>query len=125
MKQMSAAGTRPILVAADVSDAEQVARMYTELEAEYGGIDILINNAGIQIAEDTYRLTSPTSTKCLRSTCAGRSYAPGGLSNPGSTPGALAASSTSPACTRSSRNRGSWAIRYPRAGCKTSLTRSP
>ena len=56
MKQMSAAGTRPILVAADISDAEQVARMYTEVEAEYGGIDILINNAGIQIAEDTHRL---------------------------------------------------------------------
>jgi glucose 1-dehydrogenase len=46
MKQMSAAGTRPILVAADVADAEQVAQMYAEAEAEYGGINILINNAG-------------------------------------------------------------------------------
>jgi glucose 1-dehydrogenase len=56
MKQMSAAGTKPILVAADVSDPGQVARMFDEVEAEYGGIDILINNAGIQVGADTHRL---------------------------------------------------------------------
>jgi glucose 1-dehydrogenase len=50
MKQMSAGGTRPILVAADVSDADQVQRMFDEVGDQYGGLDILINNAGIQIA---------------------------------------------------------------------------
>jgi glucose 1-dehydrogenase len=56
MKQLSAGGTRPILVAADVSDAGQVERMFAEVTERYGGIDILINNAGIQIAEDTHEL---------------------------------------------------------------------
>ena len=51
MKQMSAGGTRPILVAADVSDAGQVERMFGEVSDQYGGIDILVNNAGIQIAQ--------------------------------------------------------------------------
>jgi glucose 1-dehydrogenase len=53
MKQMSAAGTRPILVAADVSQEEQVAAMYEQVFTEYGRIDFLVNNAGIQIAADT------------------------------------------------------------------------
>ncbi len=56
MKQMSAGGTRPILVAADVSDAGQVERMFGEVTDQYGGIDILINNAGIQIAGDSHDL---------------------------------------------------------------------
>src|SRR5213592_3870648 len=44
MKQMSEAGTRPILVEADVSDEAQVARMFGEVLDEYGHIDYLINN---------------------------------------------------------------------------------
>jgi len=53
MKQLATAGTRPILVAADVSEQAEVARMFAAVESAYGGLDILINNAGIQIAEDT------------------------------------------------------------------------
>ena len=34
-------------IAADVSDAEAVARMFAELDGAWGGIDILVNNAGI------------------------------------------------------------------------------
>jgi NAD(P)-dependent dehydrogenase (short-subunit alcohol dehydrogenase family) len=34
-------------VAADVSDATQVAAMFAELDRRWGGIDVLINNAGI------------------------------------------------------------------------------
>lgn len=56
MKEMSAAGTRPILVAADVSSEDQVTAMFEQVHAEYGGIDFLINNAGIQIAADTDEL---------------------------------------------------------------------
>ncbi len=32
---------------ADVSDPDQVRRMFSEIEKEYGGTDILVNNAGI------------------------------------------------------------------------------
>jgi glucose 1-dehydrogenase len=56
MKQMAEAGTKPILVAADVSNAGEVAAMFDQVLSEYGRIDYLINNAGIQIAEDTEKL---------------------------------------------------------------------
>jgi glucose 1-dehydrogenase len=56
MKQMSEAGTDPILVEADVSDADEVAGMFEQVQDKYGRLDILINNAGIQIAEDTDQL---------------------------------------------------------------------
>ena len=47
MKQMAAAGTHPILVAADVSQEDQVDAMYRQVLEQYGRVDILINNAGI------------------------------------------------------------------------------
>ena len=56
MRQLSASGTKPILVAADVSDAGRVDAMFDEVMQQYGGIDILVNNAGIQIAGDTHDL---------------------------------------------------------------------
>src|SRR5689334_984338 len=56
MKQMSEAGTKPILVQADVSDAGEVAALFDEVRTNYGRIDYLINNAGIQIGEDTDQL---------------------------------------------------------------------
>ncbi|MBE9508027.1 MAG: SDR family oxidoreductase [Chloroflexi bacterium] len=37
------------IIAADVSDAEAVARAYRELDELLGGLDVLINNAGISI----------------------------------------------------------------------------
>jgi glucose 1-dehydrogenase len=57
MKQMSAAGGRPILVAADVSKDDEVAAMFDRVRDEYGRIDFLINNAGIQIAADSEELS--------------------------------------------------------------------
>ena len=41
------AGGTAIALAADVSDATQVAAMFGELDACWGGIDVLVNNAGI------------------------------------------------------------------------------
>jgi glucose 1-dehydrogenase len=65
MKQMSAAGSRPILVAADVSREDQVAAMFNQVVSEYGRIDYLINNAGIQIAADTEDLAVADFDKVL------------------------------------------------------------
>jgi glucose 1-dehydrogenase len=42
-----------MLVEADVSDEEAVGRMFKEVHAEFGSIDFLVNNAGIQIAQDS------------------------------------------------------------------------
>jgi glucose 1-dehydrogenase len=65
MKQMAAAGTHPILVAADVSQEDQVDAMYRQVLEQYGRIDILINNAGIQIAEDSEKLAVSDFDKVL------------------------------------------------------------
>lgn len=54
---MQSNGTKPIVVEADVSNEAQVSRMFDEVRSAYGSIDILINNAGIQIAEDSDRLS--------------------------------------------------------------------
>ena len=40
-------GRRALALAADVADAAAVAEMFATIDAEWGGIDILINNAGI------------------------------------------------------------------------------
>src|SRR3954453_21502172 len=65
MKEMSEAGTRPILVDADVSNEEHVATMFRRVLDEYGRIDFLINNAGIQIAADSDELSAADFDKVL------------------------------------------------------------
>ncbi len=65
MKQMAASGTHPILVEADVSQEDQVAAMVARTVDTYGRLDFLINNAGIQIAEDTERLSVADFDKVL------------------------------------------------------------
>ncbi|SDC71382.1 glucose 1-dehydrogenase [Geodermatophilus telluris] len=56
VKEMSAAGTHPILVAADVSSEDQVGAMFEQVHREYGRVDLLVNNAGIQVAADSEEL---------------------------------------------------------------------
>ncbi len=45
--QVEAAGRRAIVVQADISDEEQVAAMFDRAVAEFGNLDILMNNAGV------------------------------------------------------------------------------
>jgi len=56
MDRMRAAGRQPLLVKADVSDQTQVADMFAAVDQEYGRVDLLINNAGIQIAGESHEL---------------------------------------------------------------------
>src|SRR5919206_1915174 len=65
MKKLSESGTRPILVRADVSDEQDVAQMFDRVLEEYGRVDYLINNAGIQIAADTQDLPVAAFDKVL------------------------------------------------------------
>lgn len=44
---VEAAGGRAVALAADVSSAEQVAHLVSRTVAELGGVDLLVNNAGI------------------------------------------------------------------------------
>ena len=46
-KKINTNGTRAITVQADVSKAADVARLFDATEKEFGGIDVLVNNAGI------------------------------------------------------------------------------
>jgi glucose 1-dehydrogenase len=50
-------GVRDVLVGADVSDEDEVARMVADTVAELGGIDVLVNNAGIQISRPSHELS--------------------------------------------------------------------
>ncbi|HET6869984.1 MAG TPA: glucose 1-dehydrogenase [Solirubrobacteraceae bacterium] len=51
-------GVRDVLVQADVSSEEDVVRMVRETAERLGGLDILINNAGIQISRPSEQLAS-------------------------------------------------------------------
>lgn len=46
---VTAAGGQAMLVSGDVADETAVATMFEELEAAYGGIDVVINTAGIML----------------------------------------------------------------------------
>jgi glucose 1-dehydrogenase len=46
-------GTHPLLVEADVSDDASVRQMFEQVVTEFGQLDFLVNNAGIQTAADS------------------------------------------------------------------------
>lgn len=47
VKKIKAAGGQAITAQADVSKAPEVARLFDTAEKEFGGVDVLVNNAGI------------------------------------------------------------------------------
>jgi glucose 1-dehydrogenase len=65
LKACSESASRPILVKADVSNADDVSAMFGEVLNEYGRVDFLINNAGIQIAAETHELAAERFDKVL------------------------------------------------------------
>jgi glucose 1-dehydrogenase len=58
-------GVRDVLVGGDVSKEEDVVRMVGEAAEQLGGLDILINNAGIQISRPSDELSSSDFDKVL------------------------------------------------------------
>jgi glucose 1-dehydrogenase len=58
-------GVRDVLVAADVSREDEVARMVKETVEQLGSIDVLVNNAGIQISRPSQELSSADFDKVL------------------------------------------------------------
>jgi glucose 1-dehydrogenase len=58
-------GVRDVLVRGDVSQEDQVVAMVANAVAELGGLDILINNAGIQISRHSDELSSDDFDKVL------------------------------------------------------------
>jgi glucose 1-dehydrogenase len=58
-------GVRDVLVQADVSDEQDVVRMVGEAAERLGGLDVIINNAGIQISRPSEELSSAHFDKVL------------------------------------------------------------
>ena len=76
-----------LTIQADVSDEAQVAEMYEKAKAEFGRIDVLFNNAGINPTDDGSVLDTSLEAwqRSRTSTCAASSSA---------------ASTASPTCSR-------------------------
>jgi glucose 1-dehydrogenase len=65
VNKVSQHGVRDVLVQGDVSKEEDVTRMVGEAAERLGGLDILINNAGIQISRPSEELSSAQFDKVL------------------------------------------------------------
>src|SRR6202453_4783172 len=47
--RIEAAGGRAVTAQADIADADAVHRMFESAETAFGGVDVLINNAGVMV----------------------------------------------------------------------------
>ena len=47
--EIAAAGGRALVVGADVADEVEVAALFGQVEAEFGGVDVVVNTAGIML----------------------------------------------------------------------------
>jgi glucose 1-dehydrogenase len=65
VRRVKEVGVRDVLVRGDVSKEEDAVRMVQDTVAELGGIDVLVNNAGIQISRPSHELSSEDFEKVL------------------------------------------------------------
>ena len=89
------------------------------LEAEYGHVDFLVNNAGIQFAADTHELPADGFDRVLAVNLRGAFLCARSALRHLVDEERPAPSSTCRACTRKYRSRGSCRTRSARAACRT------
>ena len=58
-------GVQDVLVQCDVSNEDEVVRMVEQAAGELGGLDVLVNNAGIQISRPSHELSGADFDKVL------------------------------------------------------------
>jgi glucose 1-dehydrogenase len=58
LKQVRQTGVKDVLVQGDVSKEEDVEQMVADTVEQLGGIDVLVNNAGIQISRPSHELSA-------------------------------------------------------------------
>jgi NAD(P)-dependent dehydrogenase (short-subunit alcohol dehydrogenase family) len=66
--RIEAAGGRAVAAQADISDVAEVARLFDSAETAFGGVDVLINNAGIMISRPSPTAVMRCSIATSRST---------------------------------------------------------
>lgn len=65
VRRVKEEGVRDVLVQGDVSKEDEVVRMIEDTVAQLGGLDVLVNNAGIQISRPSHELSSEDFDKVL------------------------------------------------------------
>jgi glucose 1-dehydrogenase len=65
LNQVRQTGVKDVLVQGDVSKEKDVARMIAATAEQLGGIDVLVNNAGIQISRPSHELSAADFDKVL------------------------------------------------------------
>ena len=63
--QVRQQGVRDVLVQGDVSKEEDVVRMFETTVDQLGGLDVLVNNAGIQISKPSHELSAADFDKVI------------------------------------------------------------
>ena len=63
------AGGQPLVLPCDIRDSESVAAAVAKAVDAFGGIDVVINNAGALDLRPTPKLPVKSSRNCWRSTC--------------------------------------------------------
>ncbi|MBV9310304.1 MAG: glucose 1-dehydrogenase [Solirubrobacterales bacterium] len=71
VKKVEGAGRTAIAVQADVGSEEDVVRMVAQTSKELGGVDVLVNNAGIENQVPTMEMSLPDWDRVLRTNLTG------------------------------------------------------